>query len=148
MEEFSEKREDTRASGEANPSSSKPWLSSAAEQAKKTASAATDRIKERARNAAEQQKEAGADQIGDVAHAVQAAADDLQDKMPMAAQYIDDVAGRLGAVASALRERSVDDMMSNVADFARTQPAAFFAGAMATGFALSRFVKSSAKREG
>jgi hypothetical protein len=49
-------------------------------------------------------------------------------------------------VATALKERSVDDMLASVADFARRQPALFFAGAVATGFALSRFSKSSADR--
>jgi hypothetical protein len=39
-------------------------------------------------------------------------------------------------------------MLGNVSDFARRQPAVFFAGAIAAGFALSRFAKSSAKRKG
>ena len=75
-----------------------------------------------------------------------AAADELQGQIPLAAEYIDDVAGRLGTMASALRERSVDDMLANVTDFARKQPALLFAGAIATGCALSRFAKSSANR--
>jgi hypothetical protein len=125
---------------------SKPWLSSAAEQVQDTARATTDGIKDRARHIAEQQKAAGADQLEGVAHAVDAAADQLKGQMPRAAEYIDDVAGKLGAMASALRERSVDDMVGNVAEFARRQPALFFAGALAVGFALSRFAKSSADR--
>jgi hypothetical protein len=49
-------------------------------------------------------------------------------------------------MASALRQRSVDDILDSVTAFARKQPAFFFAGAVATGFALSRFAKSSANR--
>jgi hypothetical protein len=64
----------------------------------------------------------------------------------MAAGYIKDVAKQLDTMASALRERSVDDMLGDVTDFARKQPALFFAGAVAAGFALSRFAKSSANR--
>ena len=128
------------------PASSKPWLSSAAEQVQKTADATSDRVKTRVRQAAEQQKRAGADQMTGVAHAMEAAAGELQQQMPMAAQYVEDVAGQLGAMASALRERSIDDMLGNVADFARKQPALFFSGAVAAGFALSRFAKSSANR--
>lgn len=124
------------------------WMSSAAGRAQDTASKAADGIKGRARDLAEQQKAAGAEQIGGVADAMKAAAHDLEEKVPVAAEYIDEVAGHLGQVASTLRERSVDDMLGNVADFARKQPAAFFAGAVAAGFALSRFAKSSAKREG
>ena len=126
--------------------SSKPWLSSAAEQVQKTAGETASRLKGRAREAAEQRKRAGADQISGVADAIDAAAGELEDQMPMAAEYIEDVAGQLGAMASALRERSVDDMLGNVADFARKQPGLFFAGAVAAGFALSRFAKSSANR--
>jgi hypothetical protein len=125
---------------------SKPWLSSAAEQVQDTASATTDGIKDRGRHIAAQQKAAGADQIQGVARAVDAAADQLKGQMPTAAKYIDEVAGQVSAMASALRERSVDDMLGNVAEFARRQPTLFFAGALAAGFALSRFAKSSADR--
>jgi uncharacterized protein YjbJ (UPF0337 family) len=124
------------------------WTSSMLESAQDTAGRATDGLKDRARGVAEQQKSAGAEQIEGVADAMKAAAGDLRDKIPLASAYIDDAAGRLGQIASTLRERSVDDVLGNVAEFARKQPAMFFAGAVAAGFALSRFAKSSAKREG
>ena len=122
-------------------------LSSVGEEARKHASAAADAVKEKARNAAEQRKAAGADQLGGVAHAAEAAANELQGKMPQAAEYVRGVAGQLDSLASTMRERSVDDLISQTADFARKQPAAFFAGTVAVGFALSRFLKSSASRE-
>ena len=136
------------AAPDARDSQAEPsWMSSALERAQGSAGRAADSIKDRARDIAEQQKTAGAEQIGGVAEAMKAAAGDLEEKIPLAAEYIDDVAGRLGQVATTLRERSIDDVLGNVADFARKQPAAFFAGAVAAGFALSRFAKSSAKRE-
>jgi hypothetical protein len=119
---------------------------SISEKAREQASTFAGTVKSRARDFAEQQKSAGADQIGGVADAVEAAAGELERQMPLAAGYIEDVAKQLDTVASALRERSVDDMLGNVADFARKQPALFFGGAMAAGFALSRFAKSSANR--
>jgi hypothetical protein len=124
----------------------KDAFSSATEQAQKQAGAVGERVKSKARDIAEQQKAAGADQIGGVANAMGAAADELERQMPLAAEYIDDVAKQLGSVASSLRQQSVDDTLGNVADFARKQPALFFAGAVAAGFALSRFAKSSANR--
>jgi methyl-accepting chemotaxis protein len=124
----------------------KDAFSSAAEQARQQADAAAETVKSKARDFAEQQKSAGADQISGAADAIGAAAQELQGQMPLAAEYIDDLAERLGATAAALRERSVDEMLGNVADFARKQPGLFFAGAVATGFALSRFAKSSANR--
>ena len=140
-----DRREDQSSSAPKDESSA-PWLSSAAEQVQQTAGDAAGRIKNRAREAAEQQKQAGADQIGGVAKALGAAAGELEQQMPMAAQYIEDVAGQLGTMASALRERSIDEVLGNVSDLARRQPGLFFAGAVATGFALSRFAKSSASR--
>jgi ADP-dependent phosphofructokinase/glucokinase len=77
---------------------------------------------------------------------MEVAAGELEGQMPLAAEYIEKVAGQLGAMASALRERKIDDILGTTADFARRQPALFFAGAIATGFALSRFAKSSANR--
>lgn len=141
---MTDQRDDQNRSATEDSDSSE--LSSAAEQVQRMAGETTSRIKNRARDAAEQGKEAGADQIGGVAHAMKAAAGELQQQMPMAAHYIEDVAGQLSGMASALRERSVDDMLGKATEFARRQPALFFAGAVATGFALSRFGKSSANR--
>jgi uncharacterized phage infection (PIP) family protein YhgE len=148
----SNERNDPGASRPRQDEGSAPSVSATLEQAQKSASAAADQMKKRAhhmaRDMAEQQKAAGADQLGGMAHAMEAAAGELQKQMPLAAEYVDDVAARLDDLASTLRERSVDDMLGNVADFARRQPAVFFAGAVAAGFALSRFAKSSANRKG
>jgi acyl-CoA reductase-like NAD-dependent aldehyde dehydrogenase len=138
----------TAIGGEQESRDAENRLSSAVERAQDTAARAADNIKDRARDVAEQQKQAGAEQMSGVADAMKAAADDLEEKIPFAAEYIDELAGRLTQVATTLRERSVDDVLANVADFARKQPATFFAGAVAAGFALSRFAKSSANREG
>jgi hypothetical protein len=124
----------------------KEAFSTAAEETRKKTDAVAKRVKSKVRDITEQQKTVGADQIGDVREAVEAAADVLHGQMPMAAGYIKDVAKQLDTMASALRERSVDDMLGDVTDFARKQPALFFAGAVAAGFALSRFAKSSANR--
>jgi hypothetical protein len=119
---------------------------SGAQEAQKQPSDLADQVKSKARDVAEQQKSAGADQIGGVAHAMEAAAGELHEQMPQAAEYVEKVAGQLSAAASALRERSVDEILGTVNEFARQQPAVFFAGAIAAGFALSRFAKSSANR--
>src|SRR5436190_14686076 len=106
-----DKEDEARSSDLQEPQSSKSWLSSTAEQAQETARAATDRIKNRTRDVAEQQKRAGADQIGGVADAMEAAAGTLEGQMPLAAGYIEGVAKQLDTMASALRERSVDDVL-------------------------------------
>ncbi len=120
----------------------------AAEETRKKPTATAEEVRSQARAFVDQQKATGAEQISDVADTMKSAANDLQGKMPLAADYVEDVAERLDAVASTLRERSVDEMVGKVRDFARKQPAVFFAGAVATGFALSRFLKSSASNQG
>jgi hypothetical protein len=64
--------------------------------------------------------------------------------MPQMASYVHDAAMRLEDAAKNLRQRNVDDLMDDVSRFARSQPALFFGGAMLAGFALARFLKSSA----
>jgi hypothetical protein len=126
----------------------KRQASSAAEDAKTALDAASVTVKERARTVAEQQKKTGADQIGCVARAIRGAAHEIEQEMPHAAGFIHDAAAKLEGAADSLRERSVDDLIRSLNNFARSQPAAFFGGAMLAGFALSRFLKSSAQPSG
>jgi hypothetical protein len=121
---------------------------SAAEEAKTALDAASGTAKERARRIAEQQKQVGADQIGGVARAVHGAAREIEQELPHAAGFIHDAAAKLEGAAASLRERSVDDLIRSLNNFARSQPAAFFGGAVLAGFALSRFLKSSAEPGG
>jgi hypothetical protein len=109
-------------------------------------SAAAGAAESEVRNFAEQQKAAGADRIAGVAQAADATANKLQDMAPKGAEYLHDLAGKLDEMASALRDQSADELIEKAADFARKQPAVLFAGAVAAGFALSRFLKSSADR--
>ncbi len=118
----------------------------AAQESRKGTSTAADSLRSQAGDFVEQQKAAGADQIGRTAEALDAAASNLQGSAPKAAEYVHDLAGRLDAIADNLREQGVDEIIGKATDFARQQPVVFFAGAVATGFALSRFLKSSSGR--
>ena len=103
-------------------------------------------LKDKVHDIAEGQQRAAADRIGGIAHAADSAADELAKHVPLAADALHRVAQRLEAAASTLREKDLDEMLRNVGEFARTQPVAFFAGAAFTGFALSRFLRSSAEQ--
>src|SRR5438874_4572560 len=102
----------------------KEQASSVGEQVRTQAVGVIEPLKEKARDAAEQQKQAGAEQIGGVARAVHGAADELEKELPQAASYVHEAADRFERAA--LRERSVDDLFRSVSDFARNQPATFF----------------------
>ncbi len=95
---------------------------------------------------ADEQKRAGAQRMDDIAQAVHRAADDIGNQMPAAAGYIHSAAARLESGAAALRDRSVGDLVSELSDLARREPAVLFGGAMLAGLALSRFLKSSSPR--
>jgi hypothetical protein len=99
-----------------------------------------------AKEVAEQQKVAGAEVISGVAQAVHRAADELATQLPAATGYVHEAADRLERASSALRERSVDDLIGSVDRFARQQPVAFFGTAVLAGLAVSRFLKSSRRR--
>lgn len=54
------------------------------------------------------------------------------------------VAGGVSTAANTLRDRSVSDIVADVRALAQRNPGAFAAGAAVAGFALARFLRSSA----
>jgi hypothetical protein len=111
-----------------------------------TLKGAADTAKDEAVAAADRAKREGGDRMAGVGHAVHGAADELGRELPQIASYIHSAAEKLESTSSALRERSVEELMSDFNGFARRQPAAAFAGSVLAGFALSRLLKSSAAR--
>lgn len=112
---------------------------------KAEAAGVADEARERATSFAEQQKNAGADQAEGLARAVHRAADELQEGSPQLAQYARDAAASVNQLAKTMRDRSLGSLVGEVQGMARQQPVAFFGAAVLAGFALSRFVKSSAE---
>lgn len=103
--------------------------------------------KRKTQHFADKQKGAAAQQLGGVAHAIGAAADDLdaQDRDTMA-YYTRKASENIERISNAVSENSVDEIVGSVEDFARRQPVAFLGGAVLAGFALARFAKSSSER--
>jgi hypothetical protein len=104
---------------------------------------AAEPVKESVQKALDEQKAAGANRIADLGNAVDSAADEIGKELPQAAPYIHSAAESLRSASSALRERSIEDLVTSFTTFAREQPASAFAGSLLAGFALSRFLKSS-----
>jgi hypothetical protein len=78
-----------------------------------------------------------------MARAVHGAADELEQQMPKAAEFVHSAASKLEEGASALRNRSTRDLMNTFTDLGRKEPLALFGGAVLAGFAITRFLKSS-----
>ncbi len=117
------------------------------DKAKSNIAKAAESARTEARRFAHQRKDVGAEKLGGVADAVHGAARSLEAEMPQTASYIHEAAVRIEDAARAMRHRSVDELMSGISSFARTQPAVFFGGAMLAGFALTRFLKSSQQQD-
>jgi len=76
------------------------------------------------------------------------AAEELENSnQPMIAGYARQLAGGVQSVSTTLRARGVEDLFGMVGDFARKQPAMFIGAAALLGFAASRFLLASAKRQ-
>ena len=103
----------------------------------------TQHLSDTARDFGEKQKAMGADQMQGIAGAVHNAARELHENMPAAAALVDSTANQLESAASALRDRTLSQLLQDVGDFARREPTLFFGGAVIAGCALSHFLKSS-----
>jgi len=122
----------------------------AREQAAKAKEAAADMGAAASRKfegVVQDQKNAGADYILGVAQAIHRAAGEFDQDIPQAARYIRKAGSQVESVASAVREREPRELLHDLEDFARRQPAVFFGGAMLFGFAALRFIKSAPTSE-
>jgi len=120
-------------------------LTALADSAKAKLGEVAEPVTEKAMEVAQQQKDAGAEQVGHFARAIHGAASALESEMPQVATYVHDAGQKLEKLATDLRDGSVNELMDKFGRYAKDQPALLFGGAMVAGFALTRFLKSSAK---
>ena len=102
-------------------------------------------VASQAEEVAEREKRAGAERVDKMAKAVHGAADELGKEMPQAAELFHAAASRLEHGAEALRDRNLRDLVASFSEMGRREPLAIFGGAVVSGFAISRFLKSSSK---
>jgi hypothetical protein len=101
---------------------------------------------ERARALAEDKKRAIAGQAESVAKVVDGVAAGVEAALPPAGPYVRGIASGIHEVTSALRDRSVDDLVEEGRRFAQERPGTVLAGALVLGFGFARFLKASADR--
>lgn len=133
------------SSGMSQPKSDGLDISALAESAKARLGEIGAPVKDKAIEVASQQKDAGADRLQTAGRAIHGAARELESSMPQIAGYVHDVGKQLENLASDIRGGSIDELMSKLGALSKDQPALVFGGAMLAGFALSRFLKSSAQ---
>jgi hypothetical protein len=114
--------------------------SDVADTAKQVASEAGERLT----ITLEDQKRAGAQRLSQFAQAVVTAADQMDANSPEFARYIRGAAEQVEDFSEKLRTQNVSELFKEFQAFAKNHPTAFLGATVLTGFALARFLKSSA----
>jgi hypothetical protein len=118
----------------------------AVDDVRRTASSLLDETRRDGRQMLDRQKDAATEQVGAVASALRSAADDLhRHDDQRAGRFVEFAADRLESFGNMVRNRDIDSLIDDAERLGRRSPAAFFAGSIALGFLLSRFLKSSAR---
>lgn len=134
---------DTSADVTAAADQVKEQASQVTDQVKDQAEKVTEKAKEQASSRAEEQKERAAQGLFGFADTLNQVSGSMRDQNPAMANFADTAAMRLEDFATSLREKDVNDLMSDVEDMARRQPALFIGGAFLAGVVAARFLKSS-----
>lgn len=110
--------------------------------ARETADSTTEQVKEKVG----EQQHAGADYAMRFAGNIRSAAKAFERDTPIAAHTIEMAADYVEEAAEKMRHGSLNDAIDGVTSFARRQPAAFVGLSVLAGFAMVRFLKTSADR--
>lgn len=121
------------------------------QQAQQAAQTAVDQTQQVAGQAVDQaksvldsRKDDGAQTLQQTADALRQTGDTLrQNNVGFAAGFVDGAAGQIDRAAEYLRTTNVNDMVSDVENFARQNGTVFFGGAFVLGLFAARFLKSS-----
>jgi uncharacterized protein YjbJ (UPF0337 family) len=119
-----------------------------ATDAKQVATEKIGEVKERAGSMVDERKNQTADRLQGIAGALRETSTKLQDQEEETfANYAATAAEQVDKFSGYLRNQNVGDLVQDVESFGRRQPELFLAGALAAGFLLGRFFKSSAANQ-
>ena len=114
------------------------------EQAKQKVTEGVDQAKRQAKSTLDEQKSRTAEQLGGIAGALRQTGEQLQEQdNAMVAQYAQGAADQIERFSNYLQTAEVSELWRETQNLARRQPELFVAGALAGGFLLARFLKSS-----
>jgi hypothetical protein len=113
--------------------------------AKDMASNMASQGSEKLKQAVEGQKNVGAEYVGNLADTLRRAAREFDNDLPIAGSYMRKAASQVENVSDSIRNGNLEDLMQEVQSFARRQPTAFLGMSVLAGFAMVRFLKSSAE---
>lgn len=123
-------------------------VSETASVAKEQAKRAATQVTEQAKSTVDTRMTEVATEIGSVASAVRQTSYDIGSENQTVARYGEKIAEQLEGISSYLNEKGVEDVLTDLQDFARRKPAVFLGGAFMLGMVVGRFVRSSGERYG
>jgi hypothetical protein len=104
-----------------------------------------ERVRDKATAQMSTQKDRASDGLTSIAQAVRQSTQPFRDnQQDTIATYIDKAADQLERFSTRLRDRDINEVMNDVQQFARRQPAIFIGASFAAGVLAARFLKSSA----
>jgi hypothetical protein len=106
------------------------------------------RITQDGKEKIESGKRAAADQIAEIADAIDLAGAQLDQSQPTLANYATQLANGVGTFATRLREDSIEDIYRDMRQLATRHPGMFLLGSAAIGLVAARFMKASADEAG
>lgn len=107
----------------------------------------TQRLKQGGKERFERGKRAAADQIADIADAIDRAGAQLDQTQPMLASYATRISDGVADLATHLREESFEGLYRRTRRLAIRYPGMFLLGSAALGVAVARFMKATALPE-
>lgn len=126
-------------------STPREMASSAVETVKQEVATFAAKAQDKAVDQIEEKKETATQTLSDFAVAIRRAGDELATKdQSIAGRLVKQAADGLEKFAHSVNDKPPEELLDAVRDFGRRNPVAFVAGAMLTGVALGRFLKSSA----
>lgn len=116
------------------------------EQAKEKASEAVHQAQQKAESAATDQKEQAANRLDSVAESLYRSGRELRDQDEgQLGAYVEKAATQIEGFSAYLHDRNINQLLNDVQGFAKQQPELFTVGALAAGFLVGRFFKSSSR---
>lgn len=131
-----------------NSGTSSTAASEIAERAREDATRFVTEAKQTGKSMISDKQHAAADEIAGVASVLRQTAQSLeQNDQITTGHYAQRAAAGLDRLSNALRDRDIGSLVHQAESFARRSPALFFGGAVAAGFLIARFMKSTEQRE-
>lgn len=122
----------------------KQVIGQAGQALKAEAQSFADAAQQRAREEAQKHTQTATRTLGDFANAIRRAGEELgQSDQSPAARLVRQAADGLEGFSRNLADKQPEDLLNDVRDFGRRNPAAFIGGAVLVGVALGRFLRAS-----